>query len=225
MRVGESPARLPFDWDRAARELAALDPRLAVAAGALGWPRPPGSWERCLPLFEGLVRAVVAQQLSARAAAAIEARIEQALGTPLHPEALLACGVNGLRGLGLSRAKAEAILGIAQEAAEGRLPDREEAAGHADEALSAALCRLRGVGRWTAEMVLVFTLGRPDVLASADLGLRRGYAHLLGRIEPVAAVELARAGQRWRPWRTLASLMLWRLAAYGPLDQHQCQGS
>lgn len=217
--------RAGFDWEAAKAHLAAADPRLSAAAALVGWPEAPPSWGEPPSLFAGLVRAVIAQQLSARAARAVERRVEEALGCPLAPAAVLKCGEGGLRALGLSAAKAQSLIGLADAALAGSLPLGAEAAALSDAALLERLCRYRGVGRWTAEMVLIFTLGRPDVLAVADLGLRRGYAHLLGRTEPVVAAELAAAGERWRPWRTLASLMLWRLAAYGPLDQHQCQGS
>ncbi len=214
-----------FDLARARRDLSARDPRLSAAAGQVGWPAAPSSWSRGASLFDGLVRSVLAQQLSARASAAIEARLEAACGASLEPEAILSAGEAGLRALGISAAKAAALLGLAASAVRGQLPDREEAANLPDALLIETLCRFRGVGRWTAEMVLIFTLGRPDVLATADLGLRRGYAHLLGRRDPVDASELAEAGEGWRPWRSLASLLLWRLAAYGPLAKHQCQGS
>lgn len=217
--------RAGFDLARARRDLAARDPRLVAAAARVGWPEAPLSWSRGASLFDGLVRSVLAQQLSARASAAIEARLEAACGASLEPEALLALGEAGLRALGLSAAKAASLLGLAASAVQGRLPERDEAAALPDARLIDTLCRFRGVGRWTAEMVLIFVLGRPDVLATADLGLRRGYAHLLGRRDPVAAGELAAAGADWRPWRSFASLLLWRLAAYGPLEKHQCQGS
>jgi DNA-3-methyladenine glycosylase II len=214
-----------FDWEVAKAQLAAADPRLRMAAARVGWPEAPPSWRKPPSLFDGLVRAVIAQQLSARAAGAVERRVEEALGCPLTPAAVLKGGETGLRALGLSAAKAQSLIGLADAALRGSLPLGAEAAVLSDAALLERLCRHRGVGRWTAEMVLIFTLGRPDVLAVADLGLRRGYAHLLGRGRPVSAGELASAGEAWRPHRTLASLLLWRLAAHGPLDQHQCQGS
>lgn len=217
--------RAGFDWEAAKAHLAAADPRLSAAAALVGWPEAPPSWGEPPSLFAGLVRAVIAQQLSARAAAAIERRLAALCEADLAPEALIAAGATQLRGVGLSAAKVRTLLTLAEGALKGRLPQAHELRNWPDEAIVASLCRFPGVGRWTAEMVLIFTLGRPDVLAVTDLGLRRGFAYLQGQEKPVSATALAAAGAGWRPWRTLASLMLWRLAAYGPLDQHQCQGS
>ncbi|MBB5235710.1 DNA-3-methyladenine glycosylase family protein [Deinococcus budaensis] len=176
----------------------ARDPVLAgVLAGA-----PP------LPLltptpdpFGTLVRSVVGQQLSVRAAAAIHARVESALGE-VTPERLLSADPADLRALGLSWAKVRTVQALAGAAREGRV-DFAHLAALPDEVVITALTPLPGIGRWTAEMFLMFGLARPDVFSFGDLILRQELARLYpGRDHPVVV-------QAWSPQRTLAARVLW----------------
>jgi DNA-3-methyladenine glycosylase II len=165
--------------------------------------------------YEALVRAVAYQQLHGKAAAAILGRL-----LALHPEAdfpapaaLLAMEETVIRGCGFSRTKMATILGIAAGAAAGTIPTRIEAETIADEDLITRLVALRGVGRWTVEMLLMFTLGRPDIMPADDFGVREGWRVLKGleeRPKPKAMTEIARA---WSPYRSTAAWYLWRGAA------------
>jgi DNA-3-methyladenine glycosylase II len=183
--------------------LLARDPRLArieLRAGPLPWRvRPPG--------FPGLLQAIVAQQISNQAAAAIWGRLATLPGA-LEPSGLLGLGEEALRGAGLSRPKVAHARALAAGFAEGRIETRalEEMD---DEAAIAAITLVRGLGRWSAEIYLLFALGRSDVFPSGDLALAAAAAHLLelpARPSPAALRALAEA---WRPARGLAARLLW----------------
>lgn len=195
----------------AVEALGAADPDLAALMARVG---PCGWAAKQVPsMFEAVAVAVVHQQLSGRAAATIEGRVK-ALGSSGFPtpEEVLAWEEGRLRSAGLSGAKTRALQDLAARCLAGSVPTLEEAARLDDEALIAALLPVRGVGRWTVEMVLMFRLGRADVLPVADLGIRKGYQRVFGGAGlPEADVLMAR-GERWRPWRTVASWYLWRAA-------------
>lgn len=164
--------------------------------------------------YEALVRAVAHQQVHARAAEAMLGRLV-ALdpgGRFPSPRALAALPVEALRGCGFSAAKCAAILDIAERAARGDVPSLAEAAALPDEALVDRLLPLRGVGRWTVEMLLIFTLGRPDVLPVDDFGVREGWRLATGASAQPRPRELAALGAAWRPWRSAAAWYLWRAA-------------
>jgi DNA-3-methyladenine glycosylase II len=161
--------------------------------------------------YEALVRAIAHQQLHARAAEAILARLlaHHPAGFP-SPEALLAMEDVTLRACGFSASKIAALRDIAAGATRGLVPTRAEAAALPDEALIARLTTLRGVGRWTVEMLLIFTLGRTDVLPVDDFGVREGWRRLMGLAEQPRPRALAAIGAAWSPWRSIASWYLWR---------------
>jgi DNA-3-methyladenine glycosylase II len=117
-----------------------------------------------------------------------------------------------LRACGFSQAKTATILGIAQAARAGTIPSRQEAEALSDEALIARLVALRGVGRWTVEMLLMFTLGRPDILPIDDFGVREGWRVLKGLEARPMPKALAAAGAAWSPYRSTAAWYLWRAA-------------
>lgn len=194
--------------------LCAADPELGALVARVG---PCGLEVRPVAsMCEALVRAIVHQQLSGRAAATITGRVE-ALGRSGFPSAaeLLALDEQRLRGAGLSRAKLAAVRDVAARAEAGALPTLDDGARLDDDALVDALLAVRGVGRWTVEMVLMFRLGRPDVLPVHDLGVRKGFQRTFGGASlPAPEVLLAR-GERWRPWRSVASWYLWRAAEGG----------
>ena len=162
--------------------------------------------------FEALLRAIVYQQLSGRAAGAIYARVTALFdgGRPT-PRALAALTTEQLRAAGLSRAKVLALQDLAAKTVRGVVPGPRTVRALADEEVIERVVQVRGIGRWTGEMLLM-QLGRPDVLPATDLGIRRGFARMRGLDElPEPEVILA-YGERWRPWRSIASLYLWRAA-------------
>lgn len=188
------------DWlDR----LAARDPDLAgieARAGPLPWRvRPAG--------YPGLLQAIVGQQISNQAAAAIWRRVA-ALPGAVEPAGLLALPDEALRAAGLSRPKIAHARALATAFAEGRL-DGEALELMDDEAAIVAISAVRGLGRWTAEVYLLFALGRPDVFPAADLALAAAAADLKGLPERPPPPVLRTLAETWRPWRGLAARLLW----------------
>jgi DNA-3-methyladenine glycosylase II len=160
--------------------------------------------------YEALVRAIVGQQLSTKAAASIWEKLQGAFGGRIpSPAELLAADEATVRGAGLSRAKVGFLRDLATRIEQGEL-DLERLPELADEDVTAALIEVHGIGRWTAEMFLIFNLGRPDVVSTGDLGIRRAVQIAYGLDELPAPVELERIAEPWRPHRTLACLYLWR---------------
>lgn len=168
---------------------------------------------RDCPPYQSLVQAVTHQQLNGTAAQTILKRfIALFPGAKFPPpEAVLAAPDERLRSAGLSRAKTAAIKDIARKTTTGQVPTRREAARLTDEELVARLTEIRGVGPWTVEMFLIFTLGRRDVLPVGDYGVRCGFAKAYGWKELPTAKELLAEGERWRPYRSIASWYLWRV--------------
>lgn len=162
--------------------------------------------------YRALVRAVVFQQLSGKAATTIHNRLLALWPGTVHPEPedVLSTPFETLRGAGLSRQKIAAIQDIARKRSEGVIPHAGTLARLADDEIIARLTAVRGVGRWTVEMYLIFTLGRPDVLPVDDLGVRKGAEKLYGR--SFTPKELGAYGARWAPWRSAAAWHLWRVA-------------
>ncbi|HXZ93076.1 MAG TPA: DNA-3-methyladenine glycosylase [Burkholderiales bacterium] len=194
----------PVYWDKAKRELSRRDPVMGeiirrhprVHLVARGDP------------FATLARSIVGQQISVKAAQAVWERLLAVVGqmtppgaTDAGPERLLACG--------LSRRKVEYLLDLAAHFTGGTvLPDRWQVMG--DEEVIAELTEVRGIGRWTAEMFLIFNLLRPDVLPLDDLGLRRAVGLSYRRGREVSAGGIRRIAQGWQPWRSVATWYLWR---------------
>jgi DNA-3-methyladenine glycosylase II len=164
--------------------------------------------------YEALVRAIAHQQVHGRAAEAMLGRLlALAPGEAFPPPgAVLALPDGALRGCGFSGAKVAAILDIAAAAAAGRVPSRRAAARLADDELIARLTELRGVGRWTVEMLLIFTLGRQDVLPVDDFGVREGYRIAAGLDVQPKPRALAEIGAAWAPFRSAAARYMWRAA-------------
>jgi DNA-3-methyladenine glycosylase II len=200
----------PFDLRLAMATLAAKDPHLApliketqefrVTKGAAETP------------YEVLVEAITHQSISGRAAATIFGRVK-ALGSGGRiptPHEMLKLGKPALRKAGLSAAKILAMKDLAQKTIDGVVPTLEEARRLSDEELVNRLISVRGIGAWTVEMFLIFRLGRPDVLPVHDLGVRKGWAITYGKKHMPAPKELLKFGERWRPYRTVASWYMWR---------------
>jgi DNA-3-methyladenine glycosylase II len=181
---------------------------MAAHIARIGPPslRPRG---RGFTHFEVLARAIAYQQLAGRAAATIWGRARALVDGPFTPEAVLALSEEAMRGAGLSGAKTASIRDLAAHVAAGALRLGRIGA-YDDEAIIEQLTLVRGIGRWTAEMFLMFQLGRRDVWPVGDLGVRNGYALIYG-VDPVpTAKELAEHGERFRPWRSVAAWYCWR---------------
>ncbi|HZX33089.1 MAG TPA: DNA-3-methyladenine glycosylase 2 family protein [Rhodocyclaceae bacterium] len=158
--------------------------------------------------FGTLARSIVGQQISVKAADAVWARFAATVGE-VSPAAVLAVGAAGLANSGLSRRKIEYMVDLAGHFAAGRIQP-ERWAGMDDESVIRELVDVRGIGRWTAEMFLIFNLLRPDIYPLDDLGLQRAVFdhYFAGEKQPRRV--LAEFGERWRPWRTVATWYLWR---------------
>jgi DNA-3-methyladenine glycosylase II len=166
--------------------------------------------------YEAIARAIVGQQLSTKAAASIWGKLVDAFGGSMpEPGELLAADDDVLRGAGLSRAKVGFLRDLGTRIAEGEL-DLKQLPELSDEDVIAELIQIHGVGRWTAEMFLIFHLGRPDVVSTGDLGIRRAVQIEYGLDELPAPAELERIAEPWRPHRTLGCLYLWRSLAATP---------
>lgn len=199
----------------AVRHLRSVDPAMDGLITRLGRCRLKA--DRAEQPYQALVRAVAYQQLHANAARCILGRFSAlypAVDFPT-PAMVLATSDAALRATGFSAAKAAAIRDIAAKAAEGVVPTRRAAARLDDAALIERLTQIRGVGRWTVEMLLIFTLGRPDVLPADDFGVRDGYRRLHGLAEQPRPRDLAAIGEMWAPFRSYAAWYLWRAADEG----------
>jgi DNA-3-methyladenine glycosylase II len=159
--------------------------------------------------FGTLVRAIIGQQISSRAAASIDARLRAAAGTPHAPEALLALGEAGIRGAGLSGVKARYVLNLSEAVAAGRIP-LGRIGRYNDAEIIARLTTVKGIGTWTAEMFLIFSLNRPDVLPVGDLGVRVGLRDHHGLDHLPIPSECVALAEPWRPFRTVAMWYLWK---------------
>ena len=164
--------------------------------------------------YEALIRAIAHQQVHGRAAEAILGRLlllHEAGGFP-PPEFILSLPPEAMRGCGFSGSKVAAIRDIAEKSAGGLVPTRQAAAALPDEVLIERLIAIRGVGRWTVEMLLMSTLGRPDVLPVDDFGVREGYRLAMGLDAQPKPKALAEIGTAWAPHRSIATWYLWRRA-------------
>lgn len=206
---------------RARRELAAGDPTMAALIERLGkidiaTRLKRRSEERPADAYGALLRAIVGQQLSTKAARTIYGRVLELFGgaTP-SPEQLLEADEADLRACGLSGRKAEYVRDLAAHVLDGELElDRLEQLS--DEEAIAEIVAVRGLGTWTAEMFLIFHLERPDVLSGGDLGIRKAIQIEYGLKEMPAPAKVIEIGEPWRPHRSLASLYLWESLANAP---------
>jgi len=167
---------------------------------------------RGVPPYQALVKSVTYQQLNGKAAETIFRRLLALFPDAKFPapEDLVAAPDEKLRSAGLSRAKTAAIKDIAAKTLEGVVPARRVMAKMSDAEIVERLTTIRGVGPWTVEMLLMFTLGRPDVLPATDYGVRSGFARVYGLKELPSPQALVAHGERWRPHRTVASWYMWR---------------
>jgi DNA-3-methyladenine glycosylase II len=191
---------------KAQRHLSRRDPLLGKLIKRVG----PCTLQPGGEAFRLLVRAIISQMISTKVAKTIAARVEAALHPAgVVPSAVIAASEEGLRGVGLSRAKVLALKDLAQKALSGELP-LERLPDMSDEEVIASLVSVRGIGRWTAEMFLIFSLGRLDVLPVDDLGLRAGVCEVYELTELPSRTELRERGEVWRPYRSIATWYFWR---------------
>ncbi len=209
----EGDGTLAYDPAVAVAHLRAADPNLARLIDAVGPYRL--QLKTTSSVFGALAEAIVYQQLTGKAAATIFGRL-CALFPRAHagftPEHLLRASDDKLRGAGLSRAKVLALRDLAQHAVRKEIPTLADARQMDDAALIERLTAVRGIGRWTVEMLLIFRLGRPDVLPSDDYGVRKGFAVAFRTRALPSRQDLERRGARWTPYRSVASWYLWRAA-------------
>lgn len=204
------PTKLAFDPDAAMAHLTAADPVLGGLMARVG-PYAP-STTAAPDVFHSLMRAIVYQQLSGKAAGTIHRRLLDALGGDDTPgaESIAAASDETLRGAGLSRNKMLSLQALAAAQLAGELPDESRIDDYDDADLIERYSAVRGIGRWTVEMLLLFHLGRPDVMPIHDLGVRKGYAITYGRDELPKPKQLERECDIWRPYRSVGSWYMWR---------------
>jgi DNA-3-methyladenine glycosylase II len=201
---------LPFDHVEAHAHLSRIDKRLARVIAQVG--EFQFKLDECDSVYESLLEAIMHQSIAGAAARVIFGRIV-ALGTNGRcptPEELLRVRKPKLRKAGLSNAKVAAVRDLAQKTIDGIVPTIEAAEKISDQELVERLISVRGIGAWTVEMFLIFRLGRPDVLPIHDYGVQKGFAITYRKKNIPKPHELAEFGERWRPYRTVASWYMWR---------------
>jgi DNA-3-methyladenine glycosylase II len=214
-------AAWPFDHKLAVAHLTKGDERLArLIAKSIEFQL---NLEATQSPYEALLRAIVYQSISRKAAAVIFARIKELGengGCP-SPQKILRARESVLRKAGLSFAKIAAVKDLAQKTIEGVVPTLADAKTMSDQELVDRLISVRGIGAWTVEMFLIFRLGRPDVLPIHDYGVQKGFALTYGKRKIPQPRELAKFGERWRPYRTVASWYMWRAVELAGKDAYK----
>jgi DNA-3-methyladenine glycosylase II len=223
-----SPRPPRYDASKAISDLSFADPKLGKLIERAG-PFTMRVASAQSP-FEALVESIIYQQLHGKAAATIHRRMIEsfapamtleAAGTGAHPtpQQLLECPNEQLRAAGLSKNKMLALRDLAAKTIDGTVPDLKHIRRMSDEAIIEHLTQVRGIGRWTVEMLLIFRLGRPNVLPVDDYGVRKGFALTFGKLKPTDKVtpmdlpkpdEMHRRAKKWQPWCSVASWYLWR---------------
>lgn len=212
--------RRGFDVEQAHQWLSRRDRRLGTWMKRLGPIQAQPGWAKTFDPVDALARAILFQQLSGKAASTIVGRVEVAIGAArLHADTLGRIDDAGLRACGVSGNKALALRDLARREAAGEIPDLRRMSVMEHDAIIEALVPIRGIGRWTVEMMLMFRLGRPDILPIDDLGIRKG-AQRVDRAERMPTPkELLARGEKWGPYRTYASLYLWRIADFSEVPK------
>src|SRR5437773_2729937 len=199
-----------MDHDRAHQLLTVSDPRLAalIARSQRYAITPPVS----LRPFDALAESIAYQQLNGKAAATIWKRVRALYPRSkyIHPRRVLETPDQKLRGAGLSRNKVAAIKDLAAKTIDGTVPSARGLAKMSDEEIIARLITVRGIGRWTVEMLLLFDLGRPDVWPVDDYGVRKGFAKPFGKRKLPKPKQLMKLAEKWRPHRSVAAWYFWR---------------
>ncbi|MHB1023446.1 MAG: DNA-3-methyladenine glycosylase family protein [Acidobacteriaceae bacterium] len=217
-RKPSAPRKPRYDANAACAHLAEADPKLGRLIARAG------EFTLCLPSrqspFEALVESIVYQQLHGKAAATIHSRLLASFGSDHpSPQQLLDAPDTLLRSAGLSANKTLALRDLAAKTLDGTVPTLERIRRMNDEAIIEHLTQVRGIGRWTVEMLLIFRLGRPNVLPVNDYGVRKGFALTFMGLKPTQKVTpdllpspemMQRRAKRWQPWSSVASWYLWR---------------
>ena len=191
------------------QHLAACDPRLAelIARSRRFRPARPGTFRP----FDALAESIAYQQLSGKAAATIWGRVKALYpGKWIDPRRVLETPDETLRACGLSRSKTAALKDLAAKTIDGTVPTARAILRMSDEEIVARLTQVRGIGRWTVEMLLLFELGRPDIWPVTDYGVQKGFQKTFGKRKLPTPKQLARWGQKFRPYRSAAAWYFWR---------------
>jgi DNA-3-methyladenine glycosylase II len=232
-----------YDYALACRELAANDPKLGKLIQRAG-PFTMRISDSQSP-FEALTESIIYQQLHGKAAATIHRRLLEsfapvltleAAGTGTHPtpQHILDCPNEQLRAAGLSKNKMLALRDLAAKTIDGTVPDLKHIRRMSDEAIIEHLTQVRGIGRWTVEMLLIFRLSRPNVLPVDDFGVRKGFALTFGKLKPTDKVtpmdlpkpdDMRRRAKKWQPWCSVASWYMWRACDLASGKQMTLPGS
>lgn len=204
-----SRSGLCYDPQTAIRHLTDADPKLGTLIEQAGpftmQPQPTQS------IFGALARSIVYQQLSGKAAATILGRVTELFPRrKLTPDQLLALRPEQLRGAGISANKLAALQDLAELTLDGTVPTLRKIRTLSDDEIIERLTQVRGIGRWTVEMLLIFRLGRPDVLPVGDLGVRKGFAYTYRHRKLPDAARMTRLAECWRPYRSVGSWYMWR---------------
>jgi DNA-3-methyladenine glycosylase II len=208
--VTAAPPTPSFDLVEAIKHLAEGDEKLKfLIAETQSFQMDP---DHLQSPYEALLEAIAYQSISGKAAATIFGRIKalSSTGRAPTPQEMLKLRKQALRKAGLSGAKVVAMKDLAKKTIEGVVPTLEDAQKLSDEELVERLTSVRGIGAWTVEMFLIFRLGRPDVLPIHDLGVQKGWSITYGKKHKPKPKELLAFGERWRPYRTVASWYMWR---------------
>ena len=210
-RTPKSKPQAQPDWSQAIEHLGAADPKLGALIAQVG----PCTLEipHQFSIFHSLARSIVYQQLAGAAAKAILARVE-ALFPParMTPRRMLAMDEARLRAAGLSQNKLSALRDLAAKCLDGTVPSKRQLAAMEDEEIIEHISKVRGIGRWTVEMMLIFRLGRPNVLPLDDYGVRKGMQCLYRLRELPDKAAGRRRARKWEPWCSIASWYMWRCA-------------
>ncbi len=199
-----------MNHEHAHQHLAATDPRLAaLIARSLRYNVKP---VQSLRPFDALAESIAYQQLNGKAAATIFGRVRALYPRQkyLDPKKILATPNDSFRAAGLSRSKIAALKDLAAKTIDGTVPSARAIAQMSDEEIIVRLTEVRGIGRWTVEMLLLFDLGRPDVWPVDDYGVRKGFAKIFGRRKLPTPKQLMKFGKKWRPYRSMAAWYFWR---------------
>lgn len=204
-----------FDTQAAYAHLSKCDRKLGTWMKRIGYLEPPPGWKKSFDPVDALARAILYQQLSGKAAATIVGRVEAAIGSRrLHADTLARIDDAALRACGVSGNKTLALRDLAAREALGEIPGLRRMSVLDEDRIIAALVPVRGIGRWTVEMMLMFRLGRPDVLPLDDLGIRKGAQRVDAQGVMPTPRQLQARGECWGPYRSYASLYLWRIADF-----------
>lgn len=203
-----------FDLDAAVAHLSRRDKKLGRWIEKIGVLEIDG-WDRSFDTVDSLARSILYQQLSGKAAATIVGRVEKAIGSKkINARSLAKVDDVQLRACGVSGNKTLALRDLAARDQLGEIPSAAKFASLSNDEIIEKLVAVRGIGRWTVEMMLMFRLGRPDVLPVDDLGVRKGAQKIDKREVMPTPKELILRGEKWAPYRTLAAMYCWRIADF-----------